>query len=80
MPFRKKLVGMARRAVRIVQRSCRDLFPSLFLHQIQDSLTLFSFVTEDRSRKYFNVRDFGLPFFRSVGLQNPKMLQYAGLL
>ncbi len=27
VPFRKKLVGMARRAVRILQRSCRDLFP-----------------------------------------------------
>jgi hypothetical protein len=27
VPFRKKLLGMDRRAVRILQRSCRDLVP-----------------------------------------------------
>jgi hypothetical protein len=36
--FRKKLVGMARRTVRILQRSFRDLVPRCFFPLIQDSL------------------------------------------
>ena len=58
--FRKKLVGMARRAVRILQRCCRYLFPRLVLAigtWIQDSLLgLPSFLLKKPDfKKYVNV-------------------------
>jgi len=55
--FRKKLVGMARRAVRILQRSCRYLLSYFHLHQIQESqLGLPSFISKKPDfKKYVNV-------------------------
>ena len=57
--FRKKLVGMARRAVRILQRSCHYLLSYSHLHQIQDSLLRppFFLLKSQIFRKYVNVWD-----------------------
>ena len=70
--FRKKLAGMARRAVRILQRSCRYLLPANFLHQIQDSLLGLPFFILEKTdfKKCVNVWDlFLLHFSSGVGGQ-----------
>ena len=55
--FRKKLVGMARRAVRILQRSCHYLLSYSHLHQIHDFLLGLAFFLSKETdfKKYVNV-------------------------